>query len=74
MNKEKTTWIPPLSWEKNMQGWLDVNGETYIIRNIHSFDDLGCTLETFTIEHCETKETKEIYSYDEGETFTFDIN
>ena len=37
-----------------------------------SFDDLVQTIETLTIEKDE--ETKEIYSFDEGETFTFELH
>ena len=68
---EKATWIPPLDNQRN--GWLDLGGEDNIwtITNIHSYADYGTTLDTFTIEKGD--ETKEIYSYDEGETFTFDV-
>jgi hypothetical protein len=71
--KENATWIPSTG-EFLHHGWLDLNsnGDIWIILDIHSFDDLGATLDTFTIE--KDGEIKEIYSYDEGETFTLDIN
>jgi len=67
---ERATWIPQLPDTPDL-GWLDLNGEIWKITNIHSFDDFGCSLDTFTIEKDGVE--KEIYSYDEGETFTFDV-
>ena len=66
---EKASWIPPTG-EFNHDGWLDLNGKIWIITDIHSYADYGATMDTFTIERDD--EVKEIYSYDEGETFTFD--
>ena len=66
---EETTWIPQLPDSPEL-GWLRLNDETWNITKIYSFDDYGVTMETFTIE--KDGETREIYSYDEGETFTFD--
>mgnify|MGYP001372696951 CR=1 FL=1 len=69
IKQEKATWIPQLPDSPDL-GWLRLNGETWTITNIHHYDDYGVTLETFTIE--KDGKIKEIYSYDEGETFTFD--
>ena len=55
-------------------GWLDIPSEgegLWLITDWHSFDDFGATMETLTIQR--SGESKEIYSYNEGETFTFDI-
>tara|TARA_Y100001949_G_scaffold118527_1_gene100690 strand:+ start:211 stop:465 length:255 start_codon:yes stop_codon:yes gene_type:complete len=78
---EDVTWIPPVNEEgttKPALGWLQIGGKIWQIINWHSFDDLGATIETLTIERGNQvdqskRETKEIYSFDEGETFTFDI-
>ena len=72
MTEKKATWIPATGEFLN-HGWLDLGGKDniWIITDIHSFDDLGTTLDTFFIER--DGERKEIYSHDEGETFTFDI-
>ena len=71
IKEEKATWIPPYSHLGH--GWLDLGGSDNIwtITNVHHYDDYGVTLETFTIE--KGGKTKEIYSYDEGETFTYDV-
>ena len=77
---EDATWIPPVDdgTSKPAHGWLNINGKTWQITNWHSFNDFGATIETLTIERgnqvdSSKRETKEIYSYDEGETFTYDI-
>ena len=76
---ENATWIPPVEdgTSKPAHGWLDIDGKIWQITNWHSFDGWGANLETLTIERgnarTQTYKTKEIYSYDEGETFTFDI-
>ena len=77
---EKATWIPPVEdgTSKPTHGWLHIDGKIWQITNWHSFADFGATLETLTIQRgnqveLSKRETKEIYSYDEGETFTFDI-
>jgi len=44
---------------------------TYHIMDWHSFDDLGATMETVQLWNPITKRLFEIYSSDEGETFTF---
>ena len=71
---ERARWIPPLKAAQesgaNYHGWMDLDGEIWEITNLYHFADFGATMETFTIE--KDGETKEIYSYDEGETFTFD--
>ena len=59
----------------NQHGWIILgygsNSTTWEIVNWHSFDDMGNTVETLTIQS--GKEQKEIYSFDEGETFTFEV-
>ena len=78
MKNENATWLPAIDepWGdldgNHNHGWLDLDGEIWTITNIHSYADYGATLDTFTIKKGE--ESKEIYSYDEGETFTFDID
>ena len=75
---EKVTWIPQLPDTPDL-GWLNFTevkdfretNEIWTITKIYHFDDFGCSFDTFTIE--KDGETKEIYSYDEGETFTFDV-
>ena len=58
---------------------LDDDGKFLILDDVlwsvikhHSFDDFGYTLDSFTIMNY-AGDVKEIYSFDEGETFTFDI-
>ena len=46
---------------------------TYHIMNWHSFDDMGASLETVQVWNPITKRLFEIYSSDEGETFTFNM-
>ena len=46
---------------------------TYHIMNWHSFDDMGASLDTVQVWTPLTKRLFEIYSTDEGETFTFDM-
>ena len=47
---------------------------TYHIMNWHSWDDMGTSLETVQVWNPITKRLFEIYSSDEGETFTFDAH
>ena len=49
----------------------EFNLGTYHIMNWHSFDDLGATMETVQVWNPVTNRLFEIYSSDEGETFTF---
>ena len=77
MKDENITLIPGIttmgSGEGAPHGWLDIPSEglgLWAITNWHSFDDIGNTLETLTIKRLGV--TKEVYSFDEGETFTFD--
>lgn len=67
-------WMPPLKAYAtlNSHGWLIIDRKTWEITNVHHFDDFGQTIETLTIE--KDGETKEIYSLDECETFTFELN
>jgi hypothetical protein len=70
MKEEKATWIPATGEFLN-HGWLDFGkGDIWIVTDIHSYDDYGVSLDTFRLE--KDGEKKEIYSYDEGFTFTFD--
>tara|TARA_B100000745_G_C19916551_1_gene307828 strand:+ start:300 stop:515 length:216 start_codon:yes stop_codon:yes gene_type:complete len=69
MKKENATWIPQLPDTPDL-GWIDLNSEIWTITKLYRYDDLGTSMDTFTIEKDE--EAKEIYSYDDGETFTFD--
>ena len=46
---------------------------TYHIMNWHSWDGEGQTLDTAQVWNPITKRLFEIYSSDEGETFTFDL-
>ena len=48
------------------------NGNQLCIMNWHSFDDMGASLETVQVWSPTTKRIFEIYSIDEGETFTFE--
>ena len=68
-------------------GWINIDGplgnSLWDILDWHSFDDKGTSLETLTIRHRAdarymgtpqgTRRLKEIYSHDEGETFTFEL-
>jgi len=71
---ENATWMPPLQAlqdsGRNQHGWIVLDSKTWEVTNLYHYDDYGVTMETFTIE--KDGETREIYSYDEGETFTFD--
>lgn len=75
---EEAVWLPPPEALQrsgvNQHGWIALgkgdDSTIWEILNIHHYSDYGVTLETFTIQS--GKEQKEIYSYDEGETFTFD--
>jgi hypothetical protein len=77
---EAARWVPPLKELQrsgvNQHGWIIIKpvgwpSTTWEIINWHSFDDLGQTIETLTIQSGEVQ--KEIYSLDEGETFTFEL-
>ena len=46
---------------------------TYHIMDWHSFDDMGASLDTVQVWNPITKRLFEIYSTDEGETFTFEM-
>ena len=61
-------WIPPL--RDNELGWININTISWNIIDWHSFDDFGQTLDTLTIKHPFTNQVMEVYSNDEGETFT----
>ena len=76
---KKISWIPPFDdgTTKPKHGWLDIGGKIWCITDWHSFADFGQTLETLPIERGNQvdkskREIDEIYSQDEGETFTFD--
>ena len=51
--------------------FMTIDGVLHSIISHHSFDDFGATLDTFkVINYAGT--IREIYSFDECETFTFD--
>ena len=73
MIKEKNiTWIPPL--KNNEDGWLAIGGVNWFITNWHHFDDFGQTFETVTARHPSTRELIEVYSNDEGLTWSLDLD
>jgi len=77
VKNENATWLPAIDepWGdldgNHDHGWLDLDGQIWTITKVHCFDDLGCTLDTLTIERDGVE--KKIYSCDEGDTFTFDV-
>ena len=71
MKKENATWIPQLPDTPDL-GWLRLNNETWTITKLYHYDDFAASMDTFSIE--KDGEAKEIYSYDDGETFTFDAH
>jgi hypothetical protein len=75
MKNENAKWIPPLKACQeagtNQHGFIDLNGEIWTITDLHHYADYGTTLETLTITN--GKEIKEIYSQDECETFTLEL-
>jgi len=52
--------------------FITLNGILHSIINHHQYDDFGVCMDTYTIMNF-AGDVKEIYSYDEGETFTFDV-
>ena len=52
--------------------FLTLDDILWSVLNHHSFDDFGATVDTFTIMNF-AGDVKEIYSFDECETFTFDL-
>ena len=72
ITKNKIRWMPPLKQLQdagiNEHGWLVIDGKTLEVTNIHHYDDYGQEVETFTLE-----DGQEVYTFNEGETFTFDI-
>ena len=78
--ENKIRWIPPVEdgTTKPAHGWLNIDVKIWQIAEWHSFSDFGQTLETLTIERGNgldpsTREFDYVYSQDEGETFTFDM-
>ena len=77
--EQKIRWMPPLKQLQdtglNYHGWIIIGtgsqSTTWDIINWHTYSDFGADLETLTIQS--GKEQKEIYSIDEGETFTFEL-
>lgn len=51
--------------------FMTIDGVLHSIISHHSFDDFGTTLDTFKVINYAGM-IKEIYSFDECETFTFD--
>ena len=65
--KDKITLIPPISespFSPAPWGWLNVNGETLRITDIHAFDDFGVEQDTLTLE-----DGSEWVTQDGGSTF-----
>jgi len=60
--KSKITFVPPL--REVDYGWLNINGESLRIINIHNFDDFGVEQDTLTLE-----DGSEFITQDGGETF-----
>ena len=73
--ENKIRWMPPLKQLQdaglNYHGWIVIDRETWEITKWHTYSDFGADLETLTIT--KDGETKEIYSTDEGETFTLEL-
>ena len=65
MNKQPTVELD----EDNL--FMTINGVLHSVINHHSFDDFGATLDTFKVINY-AGDVREIYSFDECETFTFD--
>lgn len=53
--------------------FVTVDGVLHKIIKHHQFDDFGVTLDTFTLMNFNT-DIIEVYSYDEGRTFTDEID
>ena len=51
--------------------FITLDGVLWAITKTFHYDDFGVAIDTYTIMNFAGEE-KEIYSYDEGETFTFD--
>jgi hypothetical protein len=51
--------------------FMTINGVLHSVIKHHSFDDFGATVDTFTVMNF-AGDIKEVYSFDECETFTFD--
>ncbi len=53
--------------------FITVDGVLHKIIKTHQFDDFGGTLDTFTLMNF-NGDVIELYSYDEGQTFTDEID
>tara|TARA_Y100000310_G_scaffold137548_1_gene136476 strand:- start:1035 stop:1241 length:207 start_codon:yes stop_codon:yes gene_type:complete len=51
--------------------FITLDGILHSVIDYHHYDDFGASMDTYTIMNY-AGDVKEIYSYDEGETFTFD--
>ncbi len=51
--------------------FMTIDGVLHSVIYHHSFDDFGATIDTFRVMNY-ASDVKEIYSFDECETFTFD--
>ena len=60
--------------EEYPHGRITLEGYEYHIMNWHSYDDFGQTVETVQVWNPKTKRLFEIYSVDEGETFSYQLN
>lgn len=65
MNKQPTVKLD----EDNL--FMTIDGVLHSVIKHHNFDDFGATLDTFRVINY-AGDVREIYSFDECETFTFD--
>tara|TARA_R110002020_G_scaffold35609_2_gene107344 strand:+ start:514 stop:738 length:225 start_codon:yes stop_codon:yes gene_type:complete len=68
--KEEISWLPPL--RDRDHGWLNIEGELWLITKWHHFDDFGQTIETVTAKKGDTE--IEVYSMDEGLTWHTELD
>ena len=73
MNEIETAieWMPPHDDDLSRHGNLRIDGKIWLITEWHSFDDYGQTLET--VQVCNGKDRMEVYSFDEGYSWTDSI-
>ena len=76
-------WQGLLNYEKNMTSnessielddnakFMTIDGVLHSVISHHSFDDFGATIDTFRVMNY-AGDVKEVYSFDQCETFTFD--
>ena len=72
-NKKHEATYTDESPQEYPNGKMTLDSVTYHIMNWHSYDDFGQTIETVQVWNPITKRLFEIYSMDEGETFSFEL-